>query len=158
MDHRALYPSSDKACATCLRMTSTVEGLKTLASEVGFRHHCVDELVDSSELCPLCGLIKEWLDWVEQPYGVDYERDWESIIYIFVETTQNIAHTEQMDNEYRGQPHSEYPFSYGELKELFCVVVSTDVNLSDLFFKKRALIQDPQASGLKVFTATSLYP
>jgi hypothetical protein len=44
---------------------------------------CVDELVDSSELCPLCSLIKEWLDWVEQPYGVDYEWDWESIIYIF---------------------------------------------------------------------------
>jgi hypothetical protein len=141
-------------------MTSTLEGLKKLASAVGFRHLCVDELVDSSESCPLCSLIKEWLDWVEAPWGVDYERDWESKIYIFTETTQDIAQTEPLDYDYgySGWPHSEYPFSYGELKELFCVVVSSEVGLSDLFIKERVLIQDPQVSGLKVFTATSLFP
>jgi hypothetical protein len=141
-------------------MTSTLEGLKELASSVGFRHLCVDELVDSSESCPLCSLIKQWLDWIVELYGVDYEREWESIIYIFTETTQDIEQAEQLnsDYDYRRQPHSEYPFSYGELKELFCVVVSPEVDLSDLFIKKRKLVQDPQASGLKVFTATCLFP
>jgi hypothetical protein len=68
-----VYLSSDNACATCLRMTSTLEGLRELASVVGFWCLCVDELVDSSELYLLCSLIKEWLDWIEQPSGVDYE-------------------------------------------------------------------------------------
>jgi hypothetical protein len=54
-------------------MTSTLEGLRELASVVGFWCLCVDELVDSSELYLLCSLIKEWLDWIEQPSGVDYE-------------------------------------------------------------------------------------
>lgn len=113
----ATRPTPSNLCGLCLGIFSTLQGLQALVSDLGYKHHRRQELIDQSEAgCELCRLLHQRSVATGAPYPPD-EPVW--ILYAFPDfDLRNSASLMDKPDERATALSSSHPFTVKALENI----------------------------------------